>query len=160
MKHYLHHHHYPSRQLAYRAATKLLQPCLSLASLWMVPQLWFIFFISASTVFARLSSVDHASAFPLGSSGLQLWWWSWHPCAERTQSSAIVSLWWMVSISSCWHVLRGHGWRRFLAKRYVGISWGLPCEMMTAWQGHARSSVSTLIHVEGSTIRSSCRASA
>ena len=38
-----HHHHYPSRQLAYRTATKLSHPCLSLASLWMVPQLWFMF---------------------------------------------------------------------------------------------------------------------
>ena len=31
-----------------RAATKLLHPCLSRASLLMVPLLWFIFFISAS----------------------------------------------------------------------------------------------------------------
>ena len=30
-------------QLAYRAAMKLLHPCLSLASFWMVPQLWFMF---------------------------------------------------------------------------------------------------------------------
>ena len=34
-----HHPHYPSRQLACRTATKLLHPRLSLASLWMVPQL-------------------------------------------------------------------------------------------------------------------------
>ena len=47
---YHYHHHYPSRQLAYRAATKLFHPSLSLASLWMVPKLWFIF-ISASTDF-------------------------------------------------------------------------------------------------------------
>ena len=47
---YYYHHHYPSRQLAYRAATKLFHPSLSLASLWMVPKLWFVF-ISASTVF-------------------------------------------------------------------------------------------------------------
>ena len=39
-----------SCHLAYRAATKLLHPCLSLASLWMVPQLWFMFFIFASTI--------------------------------------------------------------------------------------------------------------
>ena len=43
-------HYYPSRQLAYRAATKLVHPSLSLASLWMVPQLWFMFFMSASTL--------------------------------------------------------------------------------------------------------------
>ena len=48
------HHHYPSRLLTYRAAMKLLYPCLSLASLWMVPQLWFIFFISASTVLQQV----------------------------------------------------------------------------------------------------------
>ena len=42
------HHHHPSHQLVYRAATKPLHTCLSLASLWMVPQLWFIDFISAS----------------------------------------------------------------------------------------------------------------
>ena len=36
------------------AATKLLHPCLSLASLWMVPQLWFIVFISASTMLHQL----------------------------------------------------------------------------------------------------------
>ena len=33
---------YLSCQLAYRAAMKLLHPYLSLASLWLVPQLWFI----------------------------------------------------------------------------------------------------------------------
>ena len=43
-------YYYASHQLVYRAALKLLHPCVSLASLWMVPQLWFIFFISASTV--------------------------------------------------------------------------------------------------------------
>ena len=43
----IHHHHHPSRQLVYKAAMKLLHPYLSLAILWMVPQLWFMFFISA-----------------------------------------------------------------------------------------------------------------
>ena len=43
-------YHYLSHQLAYRAAMKLFHPCLSFASLWMVPQVWFIFFISASTI--------------------------------------------------------------------------------------------------------------
>ena len=64
--------YYPSRQLAYRAVTKLLHPRLSLASLWMVPRLWFIFFISASTVLRQVV-LNCASIFPLGSSGLQLW---------------------------------------------------------------------------------------
>ena len=49
-----HHHHYLSHQLAYRATRKLLHPCLSLASLGMVPQMWFMFFISASTVLHRV----------------------------------------------------------------------------------------------------------
>ena len=54
-EHHHHHHHYPSRQLAYRAATKLLHPCLSLASLWMLPQLWFMFFIFLlAQLFAKL----------------------------------------------------------------------------------------------------------
>ena len=43
-----HFHYYPSCQV-YWAATKLFHPCLSLASLWMVPQLCFMFFISAAT---------------------------------------------------------------------------------------------------------------
>ena len=47
-------HYYPSCQLAYRAAGKLLHPCLSLASLWMVPQLRFMSFISTPTVLQEL----------------------------------------------------------------------------------------------------------
>ena len=49
-------HYYPSRRLAYRprAATKLLHPCRSLASLWMLPQLWFTFFSSTSTVLCQV----------------------------------------------------------------------------------------------------------
>ena len=76
--------------MVYRTATKLLHPCLSLASLWMAPQLCG----SSSSFplpqfFVRLSSVDHGSAFPPQSSGLQLWWLIWHPCTARAQSSAI-----------------------------------------------------------------------
>ena len=41
--------------------------------------------------FTRLSPVEHTSAFPLGSTGLQLWGWSWHPHAARAQSSAFAS---------------------------------------------------------------------
>ena len=40
----------PSHQLVYMAVRKLLHLCPSLASPWVVPQLWFMFFISASTV--------------------------------------------------------------------------------------------------------------
>ena len=54
MGHYHHHHHYLSQQLDSRAVTKLLHPRPSLASLWVVPQLWFMFFISASTVLRQV----------------------------------------------------------------------------------------------------------
>ena len=74
--------------------------------------------------FARLSSVNHASTFPLGSSGLWLWWWSWHPCAARAQSSAIASRWWWFLHLLAGTALRGHSWRWFLAKGCVGFSWG------------------------------------
>ena len=57
---YIHFHYYPSCQVAYRAATKLIHPCLSLASLWMVPHLCFMFFISAS-MFNVQSSVKCSS---------------------------------------------------------------------------------------------------
>ena len=110
--------------------------------------------------FARLSSVDHASAFPLGSSGLQLWWWSRHPCTARAKSCTTTSWWWWSPYPLAGTVLRGHGWRWFLARRCVGVSWGLSCERTTAWPGHVRSSASTLIRTEQSTIRSSGRASA
>ena len=58
--------YYLSHQLAYRTATKLLHPCLSLASLWMVPQLWFIFFISASTVLRQFVFSRPRFRFPSG----------------------------------------------------------------------------------------------
>ena len=63
------HHHYPSCQLAYKAATKLLHPCLFLASLWMVPKLWFSFFITTSKV---LHQVVFGWPFFRFSSGV--WW--------------------------------------------------------------------------------------
>ena len=58
--------YYTLRQLAYRPARKLLHPCLSLASLWMVPQLWFIFFISASTVLLQIVFGRPCFHFPTG----------------------------------------------------------------------------------------------
>ena len=75
--------------------------------------------------FARLSSVDHASAFSLGSSE-SLWWCSWHPYAACAKSSAIVFWWWWSPYSLAGTTLKG--WRWFLAKRCVGFSWGLSCE--------------------------------
>ena len=64
--HHHHHHHYLSHQLAYRAATKLLHPCLSLASLWMVPQLWFMFFIFVYTVLRKVFFGWPHFCFPSG----------------------------------------------------------------------------------------------
>ena len=65
-EHVNHHHHYQSHQLVCRTATKLLHPCLSLASLWMVPQLWFIFFSSASTVLHQVVFSRPHFCFPSG----------------------------------------------------------------------------------------------
>ena len=110
--------------------------------------------------FTKLPSVDHASAFPLGSSGLQLRWWSWHPCAAHTQSSAIAFWWWWSPYPLAGTVLRGHGWRWFLARKYMGFSLGLWYERTTAWQGHVWSSAGTLIHREEMTIRNSGTAAA
>ena len=94
---------YPSRQLAYRAATKFLQPCLSLASIWMVPQLWFMFFISASTVLRQVVFGRPRFRFP---SGVQ---WIATLVMELTSRCSTCPfqrhrfLVMMVSISSCWH---------------------------------------------------------
>ena len=91
--------------------------------------------------FTRLSLVDRTSAFPLGSSGLQLWWWSWDPCAACAQSSAITSWCWWSLYLLAGAMLRGHGWRWFLAKRCFGFFWDLSCEKTTACQGRARLSM-------------------
>ena len=99
--------------------------------------------------FARLSSVDHASAFRLGSSGVGI-------LAQHVPNPGL-SLPGHdgLHISLLAPVLRGHGWRRFWARRCVRFPWGLSCERTTTWQGHVWSSASTLIRREGSTIRSS-----
>ena len=59
-------HYYPPRVLAYRAAVKLPHPCLSLADLWFVPQVWFVFFISASTVLHQVVFGRPRFHFPSG----------------------------------------------------------------------------------------------
>ena len=71
----------------YSAATKLLHPCLSLASLWMVPQLRFFFFISASTVLHQVV-FDHASTFPLMSAVIK------DSSANILTESVAVLNWW------------------------------------------------------------------
>ena len=60
------YHHYPSRQLAYGTSTKLFYPCLSLAIPGRCPSCGSCSSFPLPEFFARLSSVDHASAFPLG----------------------------------------------------------------------------------------------
>ena len=80
-------------------------------------QLWLKVLISASTVLRQLSSVDCTSAAPLGSVGLQLWWWSWHPCAAHAQSSAINFWWWWSPYHLAGTLLRSPGCRCFLARR-------------------------------------------
>ena len=63
-----HHHHYPSCQLAYRAALKLLHPCLVTGQpLDGGPSSDSRSSFPLPVFFARLSLVDHASTFPVGS---------------------------------------------------------------------------------------------
>ena len=170
--HNYHHHHYPSRLLAYMAALKLFHPCLSLASLWMVPQLWFMFVITAFTVLRQVVFGRPRFRFHVMSAilfNLVIDWmmrcttedrprrirWTLFDTLEdlalHVPNPAPCFLVMMVSISSCWH----------RAKRScVRFSRVLSSERTTAWQDHARSSASTQIHTEGPTIRSSGRVSA
>ena len=64
--------------------------------------------------------------FPTASE-LQLWWWNWHPCAPRAESSAITSLVMIVFISSHWHLAQKSLLQMFLGQKMRWISWGL-CE--------------------------------
>ena len=97
------HPHYPSRQLAYRAATKLLRPCLSLASLWMVPQLWFIFFISTSAVLHRLVFGRPRFRVPSGVRWIATLVMELASLRSTYPIQRYRFLVMMVSISSCWH---------------------------------------------------------
>ena len=96
-------HYYPSRQLAYSSATKLLHPSLSLASLWMVPQLWLMFFVSTSVVLHQVVFRPPRFYFP---SGVQ-WIATLVMELASLQSTCPIQrhriLLMMVSISSCWH---------------------------------------------------------
>ena len=60
------HYHYPSRQLAHGTSTKLFYPCLPLAIPGRCPSCGSCSSFPLPEFFARLSSVDHASAFLLG----------------------------------------------------------------------------------------------
>ena len=110
-------HYYPSCQLVHRAATKLLHPCLSLASLWRVPQLWFMFFISTSTVLRQVVFGRPRFRF---SSEVQ---WIATLVMELTsfRSTCPIQrhrfLMMMVSISSCWHRAKRSGLEMVLGQK-------------------------------------------
>ena len=92
-----------SRQRVCREAMKLPHTCLSLASLWMVPQLWFMFFMSAYTVLRQVvfswphfhfpSRVEWIAALVMELATLR------SSCPIHHHRFLVM----MVSISSCWH---------------------------------------------------------
>ena len=88
----------------YRAATKLLHPFLSLASLWTVcPSVWFIFFISAATVLRQVVFGRPCFRFPFGVqwiANLVMELASLRSTCPIQHHRLLVM---MVSISSCWH---------------------------------------------------------
>ena len=88
-------------QLVYRAATKLLHHCLSLASLWMVPKLWFMFFISASTVLLVLGRPHfHLPSGVQWIATLVIEFASLYSTYSIQRHCFLVM---KASISSCWH---------------------------------------------------------
>ena len=89
--------------LAYRATTKLLHPCLSLASLWEVPQLWFMFFISASTVFHQVVFGLPCFHFPSGVQWIATLVMELASLCSTCPIQLHRFLVMMVSVSSCWH---------------------------------------------------------
>ena len=116
-----------------------------------MPQLWFMFFISASTVLRQVVFSRPRFHFPSASG---VWWIATlvvelASLRDRFPNQHHHFLVMMVSLSSCWHCAKRWQWRWYLAKRCVGFSWGSSCERTTVWQGHhAPSSASTLIHTE------------
>ena len=87
-------------------------PCLSLASLWVVPQLWFVSLISASTVLRQVVFGRPRFRCP---SGVQWIATSVMELASLRSTCPIQHhrfLVMMVSVSSCWHRM-GYGWRWF-----------------------------------------------
>lgn len=96
----------PVTPLAYRAVTRALHPCLSLASFWRVPQLLWCSFISASTVRRQVTFGLPLFLFP---SGVQ------KRAVFMMDSGSLLSMWpiqvhrllvMMVAISSWSHLLR------------------------------------------------------
>ena len=129
---------HPSHLLAYTAAMKLLHPNLPLASLWMVPQLWFIFFVSASTVlhqvvfgrpcFCLPSEVQWTATLVMELASL-------HSMCPIQQHHFLVM---MVSISSCWHHAKRSWLEMVLGQK---MSWIFLRLVMLKDDSLARSSV-------------------
>ena len=106
MPNHHHHHHYPSRRLANRAATKLLHLCLPPVSLWIVHQLWFMFFISASTVLHQVVFSRQRVRFPSGFQWIAVLVMELASLRSMCPKQRYRFMAMMVSISSCWHRAR------------------------------------------------------
>ena len=93
----------PFTPASVEGSNKARLPCLSLASLWMVPHLWFIFFISASTVLRQVvfgrphfrfpSRVQWIATLVMELASLR------STCPIQRHRFLVM----MVSMSSCWH---------------------------------------------------------
>ena len=82
---------------------KLLHPCLSLASLWMVPQLWFIFFISTATALCQVVFGRPSSHLPYGVQWIATLVMELASLSSMCPIRCHRFLVMMGSISSCWH---------------------------------------------------------
>ena len=82
---------------------KLFRPCLSLASLWMVPQLWFMFLIATSTVLGQVVFGRPRFRFPFGVQWIETLVMEPASLCSTCPIQRHRFLVMMVSISSCWH---------------------------------------------------------
>ena len=87
----------------YRAATKLLHPCLSLANLWMVPQLRVMLVISAATVLRLVAFGRPRFRFPSGVQRIATMVMELASLRSTCPIQRHRFLVMMVSVSSCWH---------------------------------------------------------
>ena len=87
----------------FRAATKLPHPCLSPASLWMVLPQWFMFFISASTVFHQVVFGRPRFHFPSGVQWIGTLVMELASLCSTCQIQCHHVLVMMDSLTSCWH---------------------------------------------------------
>ena len=100
--HYHRYHYYPSCQLVSRAAMKLFHPSLSQASLWTVPQLWFVLVISASSSLPGFLQLTRL-LLSLCVQWIAIWWCILASLCSTCPIQCHCFLVMMVSISSCWH---------------------------------------------------------